>query len=130
GRDRHAALLRNWGDQQHVRAVEAGRRVEPLVRVFAKDRRRERAKALAEFDLQVQRRLHLRRARVAENAPRAQRPRPELHPALEPADDLALRQPAGDLREQLLLAGNLLVAGAEPVKRAANLGTREARAEE
>ena len=65
------------------------------------DGRGERAEALAELDLEVHRRLHRRRPGVAQDAPGAQGPRAELHPALEPADDLAVGQQAGDVLEQL-----------------------------
>src|SRR6185295_15172682 len=46
------------------------------------------------FDLQVERLLHRRRARVAENRARAERARAELHAALEPAERRAFGERA------------------------------------
>ena len=96
-----AAVLEHRRDQEHVRALLARLQVEPLGGALAEHGRGERPEALAELDLEVHRRLHGRRARVAQDAARAQGPRAELHPALEPADDLAVGQQAGDVVEQL-----------------------------
>ena len=95
------AVLAHRGDQEHVGALLAGLEVEPLAARVPAGRRGERAEALAELDLQVHRGLHRRGAGVAQDAPGPEGPRAELHPALEPADDLAVGQQRGDVLEQL-----------------------------
>src|SRR5262249_26977837 len=95
--DRHPAVGPHGGHQEHVRALVAGADLEPLRGVLAQDGGRERPKAFAELDLPGHLRLHPGRAGVAADSARPQRPRAELHPALEPADDLALGEPAGGL---------------------------------
>ncbi len=70
--------------------------LEPLRNVFAQDGRREGPERLAELDLQVHDRLHLRRARVAQDAAPPEGARPELHPPLQQADDLLFGEKGGD----------------------------------
>ncbi len=74
------------GDQQHVGRVAV--ELEPVGDVLAQHRRREGPEALAVLDLEVQRLLHRRRARIAEDRARPERARAELHAALHPADRL------------------------------------------
>src|SRR5262245_22706560 len=69
--------------------------------VLLEDRRRKRPKAFAELRLEVHLLLHLRVAWVPENAAPAERSRSELHPSLEPTDDLSLRQLRRDIAGQL-----------------------------
>ena len=57
------------------------RRSKYSLGVFGQHHRRERPKPLAELDLQVHVRLHRRRAGIAQDRPRAEGPRAELHPA-------------------------------------------------
>ena len=93
--------------------------------------RGERPEALAELDLQVHRRLHRRRARVAEDAAGAERARAELHPALEPADDLAVGQQLGDVRRAARPRRRTRwYVRADAVEERGDLVRREARAEE
>ena len=99
GRRRQPLRRLHVGDQQHVGAVAV--ELEPLVDVLAQHRRRERPERLAELDLQVHHRLHLRRPRVADDRAAAERARAELHPALKQADDLFLRHQRGDAIGQL-----------------------------
>ena len=66
--------------------------------------RGERAEALTELQLPVDRLLHSRIPGVAEDAATAQGPRAELHPPLVPTDHLALRVRGGDLSAQRLVA--------------------------
>ena len=58
---------------------------------LAQHRRREGPEGLAILDLQVQRLLHRRRARITQDRAVAERARAELHPPLEPSERLALR---------------------------------------
>src|SRR5262245_15625524 len=71
-----------------------------FVDVFFEHRRSERSETLAELDFQVQLLLHFRVTRVAEDAPAAEGPRPELHSTLKPADHFTVGQPRGDLARQ------------------------------
>ena len=64
--------------------------------------RGEGAEALAHLDERVDAVAHLPVARVGQDRPRAERPRPELHAALEPADDLARHQSVDRLLQQRL----------------------------
>ena len=77
--------------------------LEVLAGRFGEHRRAERAERLAELDALVQGVLHVRAARVGEDAAAAQRARAELHAALEPADDLAVGQLARGAVDQLAL---------------------------
>ena len=69
---------------------------EPVGRLLLEHDRRDGAEVLAVLDL-VEPGLHLGVDRRGEDRARPQRPRAELHPALEPADDLVLRQDVGGL---------------------------------
>ena len=75
---------------------------EVLRRRFLKDRRRERPEWLAVFDPAVESVLHLGPARVHDDTAVAQRPRPPLHPPLEPADHLSVSNVLCCLAAQLL----------------------------
>ena len=55
-----------------------------------KDRRSKRAKGLALLDPSIQDVLHLSATRVDDDAAIAESPRPKLHPALEPTNDLPI----------------------------------------
>ena len=123
--DRPLALA-HLGDQQHVRAVAVD--LEPLGRLVEEDRGRERAEALPELDLHVEGVAHLRVARVGEDAARAEGPGPELHPALEPADHVALRDELRGAGGKLLV-GEGLVPGPGAVEVLRDLGVGELRAE-
>src|ERR1051325_4719955 len=81
---RPTATLDDVGYQKHVRAVLV--QLEPILEVFPANRRREWTKAFAILDFQVQRGLHARGTRIAENRSRPQTPRSEFHSALEPSD--------------------------------------------
>ena len=85
-------------DEHHER-----RRVvllEPLAGRLGEDRRRERAERLAVLDPRVEDVLHVVPARVGDDRAVAERARAELHPPLEPADDVAVGDPLGDVREE------------------------------
>ena len=86
------------GDKKHVGAVFID--LDPLGDVFACDRRRERPERLAELDFQVHHRLHLRRARVAENRSTAECPGTELHASLHEADDFLVGHQRRDTLSQ------------------------------
>ena len=58
---------------------------------------RERPERFAELDLQVHHRLHLRRARVADDGPAAERAGAELHASLQQPDDFLLGEQRRDL---------------------------------
>ncbi len=85
------------GDQGHVGAVGVG--VEPLGQVLAQHRGREGAKRFTVLDLEVERPLHGRGTRIAQDRARAQGARPELHAPLEPADRPAGRELVHDARD-------------------------------
>src|SRR6185436_3851634 len=82
--------------------------LEVLLHVLLEHRRRKRTEPLTEFRLEVHLLLHLGISCVADDAAVAERPRAELHPALEPADDLALGQPGGDHATQFAEVGVVL----------------------
>ena len=85
-------------DQHHER-----RRVvllEPLARRLREERRRERAEGLAVLDARVEDVLHVVPARIGDDRAVAERARAELHPPLEPADDVAVGDPLGDVRRR------------------------------
>ena len=76
-----------------VRLHHERRRVvglEILAGGFRQHRRTERAERLAELDAAVENVLHVLAARIGQDAAVPERARSELHPALEPADDLAV----------------------------------------
>ena len=94
---RFALVVAHGRHDEHVRTVVLRRDVEELARVLAQHDRRKRPERLAKLDLQVHHRLHVRRARVADNRAVAQRTRPELHPALKQAHHLLSGDQAGNL---------------------------------
>ena len=87
-----ALVLAHVHDHQHERAV--GVEVEPLARMLGEHARRVRSIRLAELDPPVERVLHARIARIGQDRSMAERARPELRAALEPADHL----PGRDVR--------------------------------
>ena len=97
GRVRDPPLLPQRRHQEHVRAV--GIELEIVGHPISKDRRCEGAERLPKLDLQIHGGLHRGISRVADDAPRAERPGPELHPPVEPADDLARRELVGEAVE-------------------------------
>jgi hypothetical protein len=105
---------RTGATSQHVRRVDV--ELEPLAQVLAQHARRERTEALAILDLQIEHRLHARRARIAEDAAGTERARTELHAALEPADDPLRREQASSTLEQLV-ARQALVDRAQAAQR-------------
>ena len=100
------------------------------MRLVLQHARRERPKALPELDLQVHRRLHFRRARIADDAAGSERARAKLHPALEPADDLAGDKQVGDEIHQITLVSHTAVDRARSIEDAADFAGRESRPEE
>ena len=94
GRDAVGLLGPHVVDEQHERR-DAGAD-EPVGRLLLQDDRRDRPEVLAVLDL-VEPGLHLGVDRRGEDRARPERPRAELHPALEPADDLVLREELGRL---------------------------------
>jgi hypothetical protein len=63
--------------------------LEVLLRALREDARREGPERLAELDLRVDDVLHLGAPRVSDDRAVAERARPELEPALVPADHLS-----------------------------------------
>src|SRR5215471_5739312 len=90
------SVLRHLGDHEHVRAVVG--ELEPLSDVFSQHCRREGTEGLAILHAEVEALLHGRRTRIGEDGPAAERPRPELHAALEPSDGLFLYEGIDDRR--------------------------------
>src|ERR1700724_955555 len=72
-------------------------------------RRREGTEAFAVCDPQVERLLHGRAARVAQDRARAERARTELHASLEPADRAAGRKRIGRLADERAVVAPLEV---------------------
>ena len=100
GRHVAAPVALHVGDQQHVGAV--GIELEIVGDVLAQDRGREGAEALAVLDLEIEPLLHLGIARIAEDRAGAERARPELHAALEPADGMARFQRVAGALDRVL----------------------------
>ena len=98
--------------------------------MFTQHARRERAERFAKLDLDVHLLLHPRRARVADDAAAAKRARAELHPSLEPSDDLLLRHQPGHAVQECFLVGDALVCGAHAVEEQADVVVRKSGAEE
>ena len=89
GDRRDAALaLPDLRHQEHVGAVAVD--LEPLGGLVGQDRGREGTETLPELDLHVQRVPHLGVPRIGEDAASPEGTGPELHPALEPSDDVAV----------------------------------------
>ena len=102
GRGYRRPLLRPHGvGQGHER--RRGRSLEVVAGRLLKDRGGKRPERLPVLDPAVEDVLHLGTARVHHDAAVAERPRPPLHPPLEPADDLS----AGDMA-RCLTAEDLL----------------------
>src|SRR5262249_26533596 len=78
----------------------------------------------------VHQRLHARRARVAEDATGAQRPRAELHAAVEPADHLAVGQRPRYVGQQVALARERPAGRLRPLEEATHLLVGQARPEQ
>ena len=100
GRDQLALVGPRLVDEDHERGAVV--LLVPVPGVLGEDRRGERPERLAVLDAGVEDVLHVRTARVDEDRAVAERTRPELHPALEPADHVAGGDPLGDRGEELL----------------------------
>ena len=116
--------------EQHVRAFLARTHVEILVGTVLQNRRRKRPKRLAELDLQVHHRLHLRAPRVADDAARSERARTELHATLKPADDLLPRDQVGHGLAERLVRVEFTIDGPDAVEERADLRVDRARAQQ
>src|SRR6185295_17964846 len=92
--------------------------------------RRERAEALSELDLQVDDALHVGIAGIAQDAPRSECPRTELHPALKPADHLAVGHALRDTLAECSIVADVHVVGADAVQERPNLLVGVLRAEQ
>ena len=88
--------------QQHIRAVAI--ELEPIGNILAQHRGRKRPEGLAVFDLEVEHRLHGRRARVTKDGAPAKRARAELHSPLEPAQRAAPGKITGTSGKQSLVS--------------------------
>ena len=98
--------------------------LEPLARLVGEHAGREGAEALPELDLHVQGVVHLRVAGVGEDAAAAEGARPELHPSLEPADDVACSEMSFAVSAQELLVRERPVLRARAVQVLRDLGCR------
>src|SRR5450755_3495632 len=100
----HSATLGFFdiGRDQHVRAIRS--KVELFRYVFPQYCRRERPKAPAIFDLQIEARLHAWRSRVAQDRTRAERARTEFHTTLKPSHRLLPGKGLSCRRDHLVLA--------------------------
>src|ERR1044072_5283930 len=78
------------GHNLHVRTLAA--QIEPLRSMLAQHAWRKRPKAFAKLDLEIHLRLHLRIARVSDNAARAQRAWSKLHAATKPTNHFTGRK--------------------------------------
>ena len=92
---------------QHERRVLVA--LEDFVGALRHHDRRERPERLPVLDPLVQHVLHLRRARVGDDAAIAERAWPEFGPALKPADHLAFGQHLGRLGADVAAPGLMLV---------------------
>src|SRR5579862_6382106 len=86
-------------DEDHERRLVL--LLEPFAGRLSEDRRRERPESLAMLDPRVEHVLHACRTRVGDDRAVTERARPELHAALEPADDLARSDVSRDRAEEL-----------------------------
>src|SRR6266540_2780744 len=93
-----ALLCARLVDEDHERRAVV--LLVPLARLIGEYRRRERTKPLAVLDPRVEDVLHVGPARVGDDRAVAERARSELHPPLEPADDVAGRDSLGDGAEE------------------------------
>ncbi len=94
GRDLQPLLRADLVDLHHEWHVAGF--LEPVGRVLAQHRGRERPEAFAPLDLEIQDVLHIGTARIADDRPIAERARPPFHPTLEPSDDVAACDAFGD----------------------------------
>ena len=85
-----AAVRPDVSHQQHVGTVAL--ELEPIRHVFAQHAGREGAEGFAMLHFQVERPLHGGGAGVGQDGAIAERTRPELHPALKPANRVAGRE--------------------------------------
>ena len=104
-RERHPISLADRGHEQHVGTLLAGLKIKAIARALSQHDRRKGPEALTELDLEIHGCLHAGLARVANNAPRPQRPRSKLHPPVKPANNLALGDHLRNVVEQLSLPG-------------------------
>src|SRR2546428_7933586 len=82
----------------------------------------EGPETLAELDLQVHGRLHLRRARVADDAAGAKGTGTELGATVEPANDFLFGHRFGDMLEQVVLAAEAAIDGPRLAQKGFDLG--------
>ena len=85
-------------------------------------------KTLAVLDLEVQHRLHGRRARIAEDRASAERARAELHAALEPADRLSVDERVARRRRSAASSSSTSKRAPAALQAPLDLVLREARA--
>src|SRR5688500_10910191 len=74
-------------DEQHVRTGLSGRKVKKTIGSFGQHGRSKGSKRLAELDLLIHCRLHVRAASVAEDTACTQPSWAKLHAALKPTND-------------------------------------------
>jgi hypothetical protein len=117
-------------DEQHVGAVLAGPHLEVVVDVLAEHDRREGPERLAELDLQVHRRLHLARARVADDAERAPSARARTPRSLKPPTTCSLAISSATCSISSSSFSCEVVDGVDRVEERADLGIRVARTEQ
>ncbi len=98
GRNQLALLRARVVDEHHEGRCVALE--EPVTRRLQQDRGCERAERFAVFRARIERLLRLCAPRVGDDRAMAERARAELHPALEPADDVARHDPLGEQRQQ------------------------------
>ena len=99
GSVRELPFLAHRGHYQHVGRL--GVELKVVANPFQQDTRSKRSESLAELDFQVHLRLHPGAAWISENASRAERSWPELHPSIEPAHNLFCCQELCNLPEEL-----------------------------
>ena len=104
-------LLAHRASRQHELEHRRRGEIEVLGRTLGGDGRRERPEALAQLDDPVEPLLDVGDERIGEDRAVAERPRPVLHPALEPRDDLVRSQ-----RARRVLRGVLRAAEVGPVE--------------
>src|SRR5687768_6817222 len=91
------------------------------MRFVAQHDRREGPEAFAKLDLEVHRRLHLRRPGVAKNAASPKRPRSKLHPSLKPTDHFLRSQKVHGVPDQFRFISTVAILRAKGVKRLPDL---------
>src|SRR5438093_962743 len=95
--DRLAPLGADLVDEDHERGGIF--LLEPVTGRLSQDRWSKRTERLAMLDSSIEDVLHVRPSRVDDDRAVAERPRPELHPPLEPPDHVPAGYPPGDRRE-------------------------------